>query len=107
MPGGLGGGGFGFDDMMLGSSRESSPEYESADDGEHILAQAVRTRLPRSLSPDKERSPEPEYFAAQPYPTGAPGVTREDGEPAVQRRNERERENCKSSGPSGEPRLAD
>ncbi|KAK4242810.1 hypothetical protein C8A03DRAFT_29044 [Achaetomium macrosporum] len=56
------------DRMMYGDdegvrSRESSPEYESADE---ILAQAIRTRLPTgSLSPEKERSPEPEYHPAQ------------------------------------------
>jgi hypothetical protein len=44
-------------------SRESSPDYESADE---ILAQAIRTRLPAgSVSPDKERSPEPAYYPAQ------------------------------------------
>lgn len=41
--------------------RESSPEmgnYE--DDGDEILRRAIQTRLPRgSMSPDKERSPEP------------------------------------------------
>ena len=50
-------------------SRESSPEYESADDGEAgdaTLAAAARTRLPTgSLSPEKRRSPSPE-----PYPLG-------------------------------------
>lgn len=53
-----------YDDV--GRSRESSPEYESADEGDRILAQAIRTRLPTgSLSPEKERSPEPEYYPAQ------------------------------------------
>ena len=47
-------------------TRESSPEYESADEGDAILAQAIRTRLPAgSVSPDKERSPEPEFYPAQ------------------------------------------
>ena len=48
-------------------SRESSPEYESADDGQdETLAAAARTRLPTgSLSPEKKRSPSPE-----PYPRG-------------------------------------
>ncbi|KAK3303265.1 uncharacterized protein B0T15DRAFT_402222 [Chaetomium strumarium] len=51
------------DDDEAGLSRESSPGYESADE---ILAQAIRTRLPTgSLSPEKERSPEPEYYPAQ------------------------------------------
>lgn len=44
---------------------ESSPEYDSADediDDEEILAAAIRTRLPTgSMSPEKERSPDPEY----------------------------------------------
>jgi hypothetical protein len=54
------------DDDHAGLSRESSPEYESADEGDAILAQAIRTRLPAgSVSPDKERSPEPEYYLAQ------------------------------------------
>jgi len=49
-------------------SRESSPEYESADDGEDAtLAAAARTRLPTgSMSPDKQRSPSP-----GPYPQGS------------------------------------
>ncbi|RDW94607.1 hypothetical protein BP5796_00370 [Coleophoma crateriformis] len=42
-------------------SRESSAEYESADDGDATLAAALRTRLPTgSLSPEKQRSPSPE-----------------------------------------------
>ncbi|KAK3994554.1 hypothetical protein QBC44DRAFT_348845 [Cladorrhinum sp. PSN332] len=45
------------------TSRDSSPDYESADE---ILEQAIRTRLPGSMSPEKERSPEPErYYNAQ------------------------------------------
>ncbi|KAK4443571.1 hypothetical protein QBC34DRAFT_310756 [Podospora aff. communis PSN243] len=68
LSGGLGGGGYDFDEaLMMLSSRESSPEYESADEGEQILAQAARTRLPGSMSPEKERSPEPEFYAAQQY----------------------------------------
>lgn len=51
-------------------SRESSPEYDSMDedyDNEETLAAAIRTRLPTgSLSPEKERSPEPEYMK-QPF----------------------------------------
>lgn len=47
-------------------SRESSPEYDSVDedcDDEEILAAAIRTRLPTgSMSPEKERSPEPDYM---------------------------------------------
>ncbi|KAJ4293944.1 hypothetical protein N0V88_005458 [Collariella sp. IMI 366227] len=55
-----------LEDVGIGHSRESSPEYESADEGDEILAQAIRTRLPTgSLSPEKERSPEPEYYPAQ------------------------------------------
>ncbi|KAF5879513.1 uncharacterized protein Bfra_006721 [Botrytis fragariae] len=50
-------------------SRESSPEYESADEGggsDPTLAAAVRTRLPTgSISPEKKRSPSP-----GPYPSG-------------------------------------
>jgi hypothetical protein len=46
-------------------SRESSVDYESADDGnDATLAAAARTRLPTgSLSPEKQRSPSPD-----PYP---------------------------------------
>ena len=45
-------------------SRESSPEYEDADDGQDAtLAAAARTRLPTgSLSPEKGRSPSPSPF---------------------------------------------
>ncbi|KAH8763124.1 hypothetical protein F5883DRAFT_423526 [Diaporthe sp. PMI_573] len=47
-------------------SRESSPEYDSVDEDygdDEMLAAAIRTRLPTgSLSPEKERSPEPEYM---------------------------------------------
>ncbi|KAF4637948.1 hypothetical protein G7Y89_g132 [Cudoniella acicularis] len=48
-------------------SRESSPEYESADEGQDAtLAAAARVRLPTgSLSPEKGRSPSP-----SPYPKG-------------------------------------
>ncbi|KAK4100514.1 hypothetical protein N658DRAFT_473017 [Parathielavia hyrcaniae] len=54
-----------YDHDGRGFSRESSPDYESADEGDEILAQAIRTRLPTgSLSPEKERSPEPEYYPA-------------------------------------------
>ncbi|KAL2171255.1 hypothetical protein VTG60DRAFT_3361 [Thermothelomyces hinnuleus] len=55
------------DDLLDGArSRESSPEYESADEGDPILAQAIRTRLPTgSLSPEKGASPEPEFHPAQ------------------------------------------
>jgi hypothetical protein len=56
------------DDLDIGGgrSRESSPEYESADEGDEILAQAIRTRLPAgSVSPEKERSPEPEFHESQ------------------------------------------
>ena len=50
-----------------GDSRESSPEFESADDGgDETLAAATRTRLPTgSLSPEKQRSPSPD-----PFPSG-------------------------------------
>lgn len=45
-------------------SRESSPEFESADEGEdETLAAARRTRLPTgSLSPEKQGTPAPEGF---------------------------------------------
>lgn len=47
-------------------SRESSPEFESADEGDDTLAAAARVRLPTgSVSPEKRRSPSPD-----PYPTG-------------------------------------
>ncbi|KAK3316372.1 hypothetical protein B0H66DRAFT_592577 [Apodospora peruviana] len=60
--------GLGVNGRTDGWSRESSPEYEyeSADEGDKILAQAARTRLPAgSVSPDKERSPEPEFYPVQ------------------------------------------
>jgi len=44
-------------------SRESSPEYQDADDGDATLEAAARTRLPTgSLSPEKRRSPSPDPF---------------------------------------------
>lgn len=51
------------------SSRESSPAFESADEGEEeedeTLAAALRTRLPTgSLSPEKQGTPAPEGFGA-------------------------------------------
>ena len=61
---------------MLGNrgrdSRESSLEYESADDGgDATLAAAARTRLPTgSLSPEKQRSPSPDPFPAGPADFG-------------------------------------
>lgn len=54
------GGGYGARDF-------SSPDYDSAEDecDEDILAAAIRTRLPTgSMSPEKERSPDPEYYQA-------------------------------------------
>ncbi|EDN90940.1 hypothetical protein SS1G_00340 [Sclerotinia sclerotiorum 1980 UF-70] len=49
-------------------SRESSPEYESADEGggsDPTLAAAVRTRLPTgSISPEKKRSPSPDRYTS-------------------------------------------
>lgn len=62
--GGLPPNGYGYG-YGRGLSRESSPEYDSADDeeGDAILAAAIRTRLPTgSMSPEKERSPEPDYL---------------------------------------------
>ncbi|KAK4230120.1 hypothetical protein QBC38DRAFT_441200 [Podospora fimiseda] len=44
-------------------TRDGSPDYDSADELEdQILQQAIRTRLPGSMSPEKERSPEPERY---------------------------------------------
>jgi hypothetical protein len=61
---------------VRGSGRESSPEYESADDGDATLAAAGRVRLPTgSLSPEKRRSPSPD-----PYPTGGGDFGRMFGE---------------------------
>ncbi|KAI9649037.1 hypothetical protein NHQ30_001604 [Ciborinia camelliae] len=49
-------------------SRESSPEYESADEGsgsDPILAAAIKTRLPTgSLSPENKRSPSPVPYSS-------------------------------------------
>lgn len=46
-------------------SMESSPEFDSENediDEEEVLAAAIRTRLPTgSMSPEKERSPDPAY----------------------------------------------
>ncbi|KAK4164554.1 hypothetical protein QBC43DRAFT_288803 [Cladorrhinum sp. PSN259] len=49
------------------TSRDGSPGFESADEfGDEILEEAIRTRLPGSMSPEKERSPAPErYYNAQ------------------------------------------
>ncbi|KAL2019895.1 hypothetical protein VTK56DRAFT_9070 [Thermocarpiscus australiensis] len=70
-----------YDDGGAAGDRESSPEYESADEGDEILAQAVRTRLPTgSLSPEKERSPEPEYHLAKQHLDEAVQVKQEDVE---------------------------
>jgi hypothetical protein len=45
------------------ASRESSMEFESADEGDATLEAARRTRLPTgSLSPEKRRSPSPDVF---------------------------------------------
>jgi len=61
---------------VRGSGRESSPEYESADEGDATLAAAARVRLPTgSLSPEKRRSPSPD-----PYPTGGGDFGRMFGE---------------------------
>ncbi|ESA42151.1 hypothetical protein NCU04808 [Neurospora crassa OR74A] len=61
--GGLGNGGW-------SREFETSPEYDSMNeddmDQDAILQKAIRTRLPTgSLSPEKERSPEPEYARRQ------------------------------------------
>lgn len=58
-------------------SKESSPEYESADDGgaDELLRVASRTRLPTgSISPEKRRSPSPD-----PYPHGEKDFARTFG----------------------------
>ncbi|TDZ36410.1 hypothetical protein C8035_v001744 [Colletotrichum spinosum] len=50
-----------FPPSRFAKSRESSPEYDSADEDEDVLRRAIRTRLPTgSMSPDKGRSPSPE-----------------------------------------------
>ncbi|KAM7192490.1 hypothetical protein V8F20_008826 [Naviculisporaceae sp. PSN 640] len=64
--------------------RESSPEMDHyEDDGDEILRRAIQTRLPRgSISPDKERSPEPttttvvkgEYFPPAARPQTLEGI---------------------------------
>ena len=66
-------------------SRESSPEYESADDGEDsTLAAAARIRLPTgSLSPEKQRSPSPD-----PYPKGIADFGRTFGGEIKQEEND-------------------
>lgn len=80
-------------------SRESSPEYESADDGEDAtLAAAARTRLPTgSMSPDKQRSPSP-----GPYPQGSEEFGRTFGGVIKQEQDEvpspENANNCKING---------
>ncbi|KAI9049104.1 hypothetical protein LZ554_006952 [Drepanopeziza brunnea f. sp. 'monogermtubi'] len=68
-------------------SRESSPEYEDAQDGEDaILAAAQRTRLPTgSMSPEKQRSPSPGVYPGSEVfgRTFGGGVKREDGDKAL------------------------
>jgi hypothetical protein len=64
-------------DNVLGkrsrASRDSSPEYENADEkAEGILAAAARTRLPTgSSSPEKRRSPSPDPFPTSSGDVGA------------------------------------
>lgn len=91
--GGLGGGGYDFEAGE--GERESSPEYESADEGDRILQQAARTRLPGSMSPEKERSPEPEFYPARQFiddvVSGGELVKKEEPE-------EIKTENCQSFG---------
>lgn len=79
-------------------SRESSPEYESADDGEDAtLAAAARTRLPTgSLSPEKQRSPSPD-----PFPSGGRDfgntfgeIKEEEGKKAIVPATENPNNNC-------------
>src|SRR4051812_23628053 len=52
---------------MSRASRESSMDYESADDGgDATLEAATRTRLPTgSVSPEKRRSPSPDPFPSR------------------------------------------
>lgn len=61
----LGYGGLPPNGYSRGGARDWDAEYDSADDDvddEDILAAAIRTRLPTgSMSPEKERSPDPEY----------------------------------------------
>jgi hypothetical protein len=78
-------------DNILGKrswgSRESSPEYESADDGEDAtLAAATRTRLPTgSLSPEKRRSPSPDIFPSggKDFGNTFGGVKQEEGQEVI------------------------
>lgn len=78
-------------------SRESSPEYESADDGEDAtLDMATRTRLPTgSLSPEKQRSPSPDPFNGRDFGNTFGEVNQGEGQqelvPAVENPN-----NCMS-----------
>jgi len=68
-------------------SRDSSPEYESADDGaERTLEAATRTRLPTgSLSPEKRRSPSPGPFPAggRDFGNTFGGIKQEEGEEVI------------------------
>lgn len=87
-------------------SRETSPEYESAMEGDATLAVASRTKLPPSRlgteSPQRQRSPSPD-----PYPTGGgdfrkmPGtIKKEDSEestiPAADEAAVKDNNNCMS-----------
>jgi hypothetical protein len=79
-------------------SRESSPEYESADDGEDpTLAAAARTRLPTgSLSPEKQRSPSPDPFAGRDFGSIFGEVGPEEGREVAVRTTENPN-NCMAS----------
>lgn len=69
----------------------SSPDYDSAEDecDEDILAAAIRTRLPTgSMSPEKERSPDPEFYHAHANGHGSAGggggyAVQQNGEPRI------------------------
>ncbi|KAM7202455.1 hypothetical protein V8F33_002675 [Rhypophila sp. PSN 637] len=52
-------------DGLYMSENEDCKEERKDEEDEEILRRAIQTRLPRgSMSPDKERSPEPDYFSA-------------------------------------------
>lgn len=64
-----------------GDLRESSPEYESADEGDATLAKAARTRLPTgSLSPEKHDSPAPYTTSGGPSDEMIDGLIKEESE---------------------------
>jgi hypothetical protein len=98
--GGQGGGGGGQGLGVLGAdreagsryaSREATPDYASADEGD-MVAYASRVRLPTgSLSPEKQRSPSPERDFA------AIGVKREQAERDLASIPEEKNDGCEST----------